>query len=59
MRHAKKPLHILNLEKETPYEFTTVQEAIPKLTLIAKDYKLNLTRPAQYNRAVRILRGEE
>ena len=59
MRHAKKTEFLLNLEKETPYEFTTVQEAEPELNKIKRKYNLNLTKPTDYNRAVRILRGEE
>ncbi len=49
MRHAKKPLHILELEKPDR-KFMTVSEAVPELTLIARDEKKNLnnTRDFQY-----------
>ena len=57
MRHAKKAEHILNLEKETPYEFTTVQEAMPELSKIAKEKGYNLTNPSDHKKAVRSLRN--
>lgn len=46
MRNAKKPVHILELEKPDLKEdrpFLTVSEAVPPLTLIARRYKKNLT----------------
>jgi len=57
MRNAKKTEFILNLEKEDKYDFMTVGEAIPELTLIAREHNLNLTNPSDYKEAVRILRS--
>lgn len=57
MRHAKKTEFILDLEKPEPYEFTTVQEAYPKLSSIAEENNLNLTNPDDYKTVVAILRG--
>lgn len=55
MRHAKKTEFILNLEREPERKFLTVAEAMPKISLIAKDQGLNLTNPKDWKIAVRIM----
>ena len=68
MKHAKKPEHILKLEEGCPSalseilseaaekrKFMTYEEAVPELTVIARDEGLNLTNGKDFREAVRIM----
>ena len=54
MRHAKKPAHILDLEK-TERKFLTVSEAVPELTIIAREEKKNLNNTRDFQFCVDIM----
>ena len=69
MKNAKKPEHILKLEEGCPSalseildteaaekrKFMTYEEAVPELTIIARDEGLNLTNTKEFREAVRIM----